>query len=109
MSKPMIPYAVQLAAAQTARNADAVDRIMQECFYGITKELLEVIHRYDPVDLPFVLASMRLTAQAMMPLLNESGQGFLENLMKHVSCVTVDMDELRRQAEGDDDGGETEQ
>lgn len=105
-NRPPIPYSVQLAMAQAAHDEKATERIVQECFYGMTKEFLAVIHSYDAMDLPFVLATMQLTARAVTPVMNESGRQFMENLMRHVSCVTVDVEELRRQAGGKDDGGE---
>ena len=105
-NRPPIPYSVQLAMAQAAHDEKAVDRIVQECFYGMTKEFLAVIHSYDAADLPFVLATMQLTARAVTPVMNESGRRFMENLMSHVSCVTVDVEELRRQAGGKGDGEE---
>ena len=105
-NRPPIPYSVQLAMAQAAHDEKAVDRIVQECFYGMTKDFLAVIHSYDSADLPFVLATMQLTAHAVTPVMNESGRRFMENLMSHVSCVTVDVEELRRQARGNDNGRE---
>lgn len=107
-NRPPIPYSVQLAMAQAAHDEKAADRIVQECFYGMTKEFLAVIHSYDFVDLPFVLATMQLTACAVTPVMDENGRRFMENLMSHVSCVMVDVEELRRQAGGKNDGGEEE-
>lgn len=105
-NRPPIPYSVQLAMAQATHDEKAVGRIVQECFYGMTKEFLAVIHSYDVVDLPFVLATMQLTARAVTPMLGDSGRQVMENIMRHVSCVTVDVEELRRQARGNDNGGE---
>lgn len=107
-NRPPIPYSVQLAMAQAAHDEKAVDCIVQECFYGMTKEFLAVIHSYDFVDLPFALATMQLTARAVTPVMDENGRRFMENLMSHVSCVTVDVEELRRQAGEKNDGGEEE-
>lgn len=105
-NRPKIPYTIQLTMAQAAHDDKAADRIVEECFYGMTKEFLAVIHSYDALDLPFVLATMQLTARAVTPVMNENGRKFMENLMSHVSCVTVDVEELLRQAREKNDGGE---
>lgn len=105
MSRPMIPYAVQLQMAQERKDEAAVNAIIQRCFGGMNRELMEVAQRYDYVDLPFVLASMRLTAQSMTPIISVEGQQFVENLVKHITCVTVDADELRRQIENEEEKG----
>jgi hypothetical protein len=95
----MIPYAVQLAMAQSVNDKDTVNRVVEECFGGIARELMGIAQKYDYADLPFVLASMMLTAQSMTPLLSEDGQQLVRKLMSHITCVTVDADELRRQTE----------
>jgi len=91
--------------AQAAHDEKGVNRVVQECFGDMTHKLMAVANSYDFMDLPFVLATMRLTAQAMTPLLDENGRQLMENLVSHTSCVTIDADELRRQAEGNDKNG----
>lgn len=104
-----IPYSVKLAMAMLVRNREMADKVVVECFDGMTKKMLAVTHEYDPSDLPFLVATMRITAQALSSILDESGRSFVENLVSHTACVTINAEELRRQAaEGEKNGEETE-
>ncbi len=89
-NRPLIPYSIQLTMAQAVHDEKAADRIVQGCFYGMTKEFLAVIQSYDALDLPFVLATMQLTARAVTLVMGESGCCVMEYFMSHVPCVTVD-------------------
>lgn len=100
-----IPYSVRMAMAMMTRNKEMTGKVVTECFDGMTRKLLDVAHEYDPSDLPFVVATMRITASALSSLLDDSGRSFVENLVSHTACITIDASELRRQAaEGEEDG-----
>lgn len=104
-----IPYSVKLAMAMLAQNHELADKAVVECFDGMTKKMVAVAHEYDLTDLPFVVATMKITAQALSSILDDSGRSFVENLVSHTACVTINAEELRRQAaEGEEDGEETE-
>lgn len=104
-----IPYSVKLAMAMLAQNHELADKVVVECFDGMTKKMIDVAHEYDPSDLPFVVATMKITAQALSSILDDSGRSFVENLVSHTACITINAEELRRQAaEGEEDGGDTE-
>lgn len=103
-----IPYSVRMAMAMMTGKKEMTGKIVTECFDGMTRKLLGVAHEYDPSDLPFVVATMRITASALSSLLDDSGRSFVENLVSHTACITIDASELRRQAAGDEEDGEDE-
>lgn len=104
-----VPYSVKLAMAMLAQNRELADKVVVECFDSMTKKMLAVAHEYDPSDLPFVVATMKITAQALSSILDDSGRSFSENLVSHTACVTINAEEPRRQAaEGEENGEETE-
>ena len=100
-----MPYSIRLMLAQMSGNSEAAGKVVDECFVEITKKFLAVAHEYDSVDLPLVIATMQIAAQAMMPILNDSGRELVKNLVSHTQTVTVDLSEMRRQAQGENDGG----
>lgn len=102
--KPDLPYSVRLSVAVMTRNQEAVDGIINELFGTIGGELCEFARGYDFTDLPFVIATMKITANALSGILDDNGRGIVEKLVNHTACVTVDMEELRRQARGESDG-----
>lgn len=104
-----MPYAMRLLLAQMARDGEAASRTVMECFESVTDKLLLVVREYDSVDLPFVIAAMKITADALMPILNDSGRSLVNNLCSHTQSITVDLQEAARQAgEEKHDGGEKE-
>lgn len=100
-----VPYSVKLAMAMLAQNRELADKVVVECFDSMTKKMLAVTHEYDPSDLPFVVATMKITAQALSSILDDSGRSLVENLVSHTACITVDAEELRRQAAEEDEDG----
>lgn len=93
-----MPYSVRMAAAMLAHDQKMVDEVVVDCFDTMTKKFLAVAHEYDAADLPFVVATLRITATALSSILDESGRSFVEKLVSHTSCITVDAEELRKQA-----------
>ena len=52
---------------------------------------------YDYEDLPFVVASMQLTARSLSTLLDDRGKSLAEKVVAHVHSVTIDLTELKKQ------------
>lgn len=88
-NRPSLPYTVQLAFAQLANNTEATNKIMSASIGGMTQELLALAHSYAPEDLPLVLASMKLLANAMLPVLDDSGRQLMDLIMGHTTCITI--------------------
>lgn len=93
-----IPYALRMSMAVLANKPDVAHDISAECITAMTKELTDVASGYDVMDYPFLVASMRLTAASLETLLDEHGRGLADNIVAHTTCITVDADELKRQA-----------
>lgn len=93
-----LPYSVRMAVAMLAHDQKMADEVVVDCFDAMTKKFLAVVHEYDATDLPFVVATMRITATALSSILDENGRSFVEKLVSHTSCITVDAEELRKQA-----------
>lgn len=92
-----MPYSIRLMLAQMSGNSEEAGKVVDECFVEMTKKFLAVAHEYDSVDLPLVIATMQIAAQAMMPILNDSGRELVKNLVSHTQTVTIDLSEMRRQ------------
>ena len=92
-----LPYSVRMAVAMLVHDQKMADEVVVDCFDAMTKKFLAVAHEYDATDLPFVVATMRITATALSSILDENGRSFVEKLVSHTSCITVDAEELRKQ------------
>lgn len=93
-----IPYALRMSMAVLANKPDVAHDISAECITAMTKELMAVASGYDVMDFPFMVAAMRLTATSLEALMDEHGRGIADNIVAHTTCITVDADELKRQA-----------
>lgn len=100
-----IPYALRMSMAVLANKPDTARDISAECITAMTKELMNVASGYDVMDFPFMVAALRLTATSLEALLDEHGRGIADNIVAHTTCITVDADELKRQAKKPSDEG----
>lgn len=100
-----MPYSIRLMLAQMAGDQEGAVQIVDECLVTMTKKFLAVVHEYDAVDLPLLIATMQIASKAMLPILSPSGQELVQNLVSHTQPMTIDLQEMRRQAEEGQDGG----
>lgn len=107
--KPDIPISLMLTLAMLANDQNEVDRVLNKCFSEMSHELMKVVSSYDFSDLPFVVATMRIVANALMPIMDESGRHLVEKLTSMVTAITVNADEMRHQAGGAYDGEQEKQ
>lgn len=106
MSRGM-PYSLRLAMATAVRDHKTANAIIVECFEDITHELLGLAAEYDRSDLPFVIATMKIVAQGLSSTLTKDGRELVDKLTSNTACITIDVEEMRRQAaEGKDHGGD---
>lgn len=70
---PEMPYSLQLAIMSMGGNDRGVIQVFSKCINDMTKKLLDVAESYDYEDLPFVVASMQLTARSLSTLLDDRG------------------------------------
>ena len=89
MTEKMMPYALRMTLAVLANRPDDARNISAECVTAMTKELMGVAK----AD-----AALRLTATSLEALLDEHGRWIADNIVAHTTCITVDADELKRQA-----------
>lgn len=102
--KPDLPISLKMTLAMLSGDRKQVDRVVNESFATLGHELMGVVNSYDFTDLPFVLAAMQITANSLMPLLDDSGRNLVEKMKAMTTVITIDADEMRRQAGGHDDG-----
>jgi len=105
MTEKMMPYALRMTLAVLANRPDDARNISAECVTAMTKELMGVASGYDLMDFPFMVAALRLTATSLEALLDEHGRWIADNIVAHTTCITVDADELKRQAKKSSDEG----
>jgi len=101
-----MPYSLRIANALMVRDYEKVGKIYQEAMENMAHSCCKVVESYSYSDLPIVLASMQIVVNSMKGSLNEGGLGMMNQLIDHTSCIVINAEELRRQAEGENaDGG----
>ena len=93
------PYAIRMTLALLAQNPELKRKIMTECLEDMTEKLVNVAREYDVLDLPFMIATMKTVSAALWSALDDEGRKLAENLVKSTSCVTINAEELRKQAQ----------
>ena len=95
MKRPPLPYSIQMAAALLGKNEEAAGRIVADALGSISGGLVDVANSYDRVDLPFVIVSLKLVAEALSGALNESGKAIVDRLLDQTTCIGIDANALR--------------
>lgn len=60
---------------------------------------------YDYVDLPFVIAGMKIVASSLELAMEESGRKFADNMVAHTRCAAINISELLKQMKEEQEGG----
>lgn len=97
MERNDIPISLRMTLAMMCNDRKMVDKLVCEAFESITHRLMAVVNGYDRSDLPFVIATMTITANSLKSLLNADGLGIVDKLVSNTTCMTVDADEFRKQ------------
>lgn len=87
--RPSVPYLVQLSMAALSRNPELVQKVMNASIGSMTHEFLAIAQSYSRDDLPLVVASLKLTAQALMPILSETGKQVMNDVLENTTGVTI--------------------
>ena len=95
-----MPYSLKIANAIMVRDYATVEKIYQEAIGNMAQSCCKVVESYSYSDLPLVLASMQIVVNSMKGSLNEGGLSVMNQLIGHTSCIVINAEELRRQAEG---------
>lgn len=102
---PQIPYSTRLAMAILSRNRQLQEKVITSAFEEMTHRFTAVINSFDHSDLPFAVATMLITGYAVKNLLPPDGVELVDKLVSMTQTMTIDMEELRRQAREESDGG----
>lgn len=103
MNEQNRPYAVRLLLATMRRDKDLQTRIVGECIEDVMTRLMEVTRQYDAVDLPFIAATMQIASTALRSAMDDDGRSLADKITQSTSCVTINADEIRKQAKKLDD------
>lgn len=97
------PYYERLFEAVIAKDNEAIEKIVEECFTDITHKFMGVVTSYDWNDLAIVVAVMKVAERTLEMTLDGDGKAFVDMICSRTSSVAIDLDELVRQArEGHD-------
>ncbi len=105
MKRHEVPMSVGITAAIMAGDRGTANRLMSEALDETTGRLVGFGNEYHYIDLPFVVAGMKIVAQALEMVMDESGRKFANNIVANTQCTTIDVGELIKQMREDRDGG----
>ena len=109
MSVPKIPYTVQAGMAVSLNNDEDVKAILQKGLQDISEAVMnQVIYKYDHLDIPLVMAAIRVTTNSLEELLSNEDKLIEKIIIEQTECVTIDASELQRQAKEEKDDGRKE-
>ena len=84
-----------MATALVGKNKDAAAHIMTMALESVGNDLIAVANSYDRSDLPFVVASLRLMAEALSGMMNDSGRIIADSIVSNTMTCGVDGAALR--------------
>lgn len=98
MDKKKIPYAVRVSAALLAGKTD-------EALTDIVGKISKVSQDYCYIDLPFVIAALRVTANAFESTIDDKGKELARTVYERTDGVVINAAELIKQVRegGNDD------
>ena len=94
MSRPLVPYSVQMAAALLCHDEAAATRITGVALDDMAGNLFQFMNSYDPNDLPFIVATLKIVTPMFEDIMNEHGKQICEGIVKSTTAIRVDMDML---------------
>lgn len=112
MDKKKIPYAVRVSAALLAGKTDEAFNVIGEAFNVIGEALTDIVGKiskvsqdYCYIDLPFVIAALRVTANAFESTIDDKGKELARTVYERTDGVVINAAELMKQARegGNDD------
>lgn len=105
MNKKKIPYAVRVSAALLAGKTDEAFNTIGEALTNIVGKISKISHDYCYVDLPFVIAALRVIANAFESTLDDKGKELARTVYEKTDGIVINAAELMKQARegGNDD------
>jgi hypothetical protein len=105
MDKKKIPYAVRVSAALLAGKTDEAFNVIGEALTDIVGKISIVSQDYCYIDLPFVIAALRVTANAFESTIDDKGKELARTVYERTDGVVINAAELIKQVRegGNDD------
>lgn len=106
MDKARLPYSILAGLAAAADNDDAVNEVVQRCLQDVANRLMkEVVCKYDHIDLPLVLAAIKVSASGLENLLSEEDKLMEKIIIEQTENIVVDMSAVKQKKKGGDSNG----
>lgn len=96
-----MPYTVRMLLSRLEGNGEAANKAMEECMTSATGNILKVARMYDELDLPFVIAAMKVVAETMKNTLTESGKDLVDFAVESTTCIAVNVSEIERRSKSE--------
>lgn len=105
MDKKKIPYAVRVSTALLAGKTDEAFNVIGEALTDIVGKISKVSQDYCYIDLPFVIAALRVTANAFESTIDDKGKELARTVYERTDGVVINAAELMKQVreDGNDD------
>lgn len=95
------PYTVRMLISRLEGNSEKANKILEECMTSTTGDILKVVRMYNEMDLPFVIAAMKILAETMKNTLTESGKSLVDFAVESSTLITVNVSEIERQSKSE--------
>ena len=105
MKKKTVPYNTQVQFALLAGKGDEVHDIIGRALAEMTSGACQFAQSYPYDDLPFVVASMKVVANALEQILDPDGKVIADAIYERTDSIVVNATEFMRQAKGGDGNG----
>ena len=100
MSK--VNYSFMWMMATMAGDTKGASEIMQTAITDVGMKLTAVVNSFTREDLPIVAATMKVSAEGLMSMLDGPAKGMAEMIASKTQTQVLDLDELRKQTSGKD-------
>lgn len=102
MSEKKISYAAQVQFALLAGKSDEAHDIIGHALAEMTNGACQFAQSYPYDDLPFVVASMKVVANALEQILSPDGKALADTIYERTDSIVVNATEFLRQVKGGD-------
>lgn len=108
MDDKKIPFMTRLQMAAMLNSAELCNHTFEEALGEMTERCTGFAQTYDRLDLPFVIASMKIVSGALESILKDDEKDMVKMLLDHTSSVVINASELRKQKKEVQDDGDSE-
>jgi len=90
---------MQIAVAILAKDHEKASKVAATAIGSAAEQIMQIANGFQPMDLPFVVAAMKLMAATFENGLDESGKNIVKSLTDNTTCVAVDSETLKKMYE----------